>query len=96
MRRDFRDLPLFAWEPPPKVVLFPATRRRAFIRKNAAHAATMSEKGANNTIAHLIRKHRERLARLGVAPDAAEADAAALEAALRVEMARILSSEGAA
>jgi len=94
MQRSADDLPLFAWTPPPVVVLFPATRRRAFIRKNAAHAAGMSEKGANNWLAHLLAKHRERLARIGVDRVAAEADAAALERALRVEMARMVADWG--
>lgn len=96
MRRSADDLPLFAWAPPPVVVLFPATRRRAFIVKNARHAASMSEKGAANWIGHLLAKHRERLARIGVEPKAAEADAVALETALRVEVARIIAEWGGA
>lgn len=91
MQRSADDLPLFAWVPPPKVVLFPSTRRRSFIVKNAAHAAGMKPAGAANWIGHLVDKHRARLARLGVAHDVAEADATALETALRVEMARIIS-----
>lgn len=90
MQRDAVDLPLFNWSPPPKVVLFPATRRRAFILKNARHAAGMKPPGASNWIGHLLEKHRARLARLGVSPESADADAMALETALRTEMARIL------
>ena len=90
MQRDPVDLPLFRWSPPPKVAVFPSAKRRPFVLKNAAHAAGMSPKGADNWIGHLVAKHRNRLARLGVDPVAAATDAAALETALRVELARIL------
>lgn len=97
MRRDhLSELPLFAWDPPPRIAIFPATRRRAFIQKNASHAAGMKPAGAENWLRHLLAKHSARLARLGVTRELAEADAAALETALRVELARIRIAEGAA
>lgn len=95
MQRDALNLPLFQWSPGPKVLAFPATRRRPFVVKNAAHAAGMSDRGANNWIAHLLERHRSRLARLGVEPAAADADAVALETALRVEVARLHAERGA-
>jgi hypothetical protein len=85
------DLPLLAWAPPAKLTLFPSVRRRAFILKNAAHAARLKPEGATNWIGHILAKHRARLERLGADADASAADAAALEAAFRAELARLVS-----
>lgn len=95
MQRDTVPLPLFQRSPGPKVLAFPATRRRPFVVKNARHASRMTKRGADNWLAYILQKHRDRLSRLGVEPVAAEADVAALETALRVEMARLHTEWGA-
>jgi hypothetical protein len=84
------DLPLFAWRPPAgEVLVFPAVRRRAFIRKNAAAADRYNQKAALNYILRLRDKHRERLLRLGVNTEQADADAIKLFAALLDELTRL-------
>jgi hypothetical protein len=89
------DLPLFRWRPPVKVVPFPAGRRVGFIRKNAAQAARYRRPEASaNYIDAQVSAALSRLAKAGVDPDVAAADAAALERALWAEFARITARSG--
>jgi hypothetical protein len=65
-----------------EVFAFPVVRRRAMIQRHALLAAGYSPAGAVRHLDALVRKHKERLERLGVSIEAADLDAAALRNAL--------------
>lgn len=75
---------------------FPAARRRPPILKNARLAATYSDAGARNHLDSIVARHLKRLARLGVDPEEARADADALRVALWSHYARFRMVGGAA
>jgi Family of unknown function (DUF6074) len=79
-----------------EVIPFPAVRRKAFLAKNGRHAAEYRPQAAFRYIDGLVDRHRQRLQRLGVEPAIAEADAAALTAALHAELCRLRMCDGGA
>jgi Family of unknown function (DUF6074) len=69
------------------VVPFPRTRNRAFVRKHAWNAATMTPDGAENYLRRQLSTQRETMQRRGIDADIIDAEMAALERAIRTELA---------
>jgi hypothetical protein len=67
---------------PATIIPFPVVRRRDFIARAANTHERYNSKGAKNYLTHLIERHADRLARLGVAPDLADADVLSLRVAV--------------
>lgn len=89
------DLPLFSWAQPQGsavVVPFPSTRRIAYVKRNARQAAKYRRpEAAENYIRGQADAARGRLLKVGVAAEAAEADARALEVLLWIEYDRLVA-----
>jgi hypothetical protein len=75
------DLPLFSWQPPEKLVIFPTVRNRAKIHRTALAAA--ASKNPENTIRATIDRARVSFQRKGLPADLISKDMAELEGALR-------------
>jgi len=75
------DLPLFDWQPPEKLAIFPTVRNRPKIHKTALSAA--SSKNPENTIRATVERARASFQRKGLPADLIGKDAADLENALR-------------
>lgn len=88
------DLPLFAWQPPPKVLLFPSVRRMPVIMSTAAAAARA--KNPEKTIIAYLTRVRAAHVRKGVPAAEMERDLAALEVALYTHVARCRAGLGGA
>ena len=71
-----------------EVIPFPKTKNRPFIRKQAAHAAGMSEKGGNNYLRIQLDKQRDTMERRGIDPAVIDREIAAMDAAIRAELSR--------
>lgn len=79
------------------IVPFPSTCRRRQIRKTAAYMTVATPAVAESHCREQLRKLRQRLERLGVAPDLVEQEVSSYEAALRAEVWRqVLTPGGAA
>lgn len=72
-----------------KVIPFPLSRRRAFIRKHAAIMATLSPDAAERHLSNQLRIQCSALARRGVAPRDVDREHALLAAAIRAEVAHV-------
>jgi hypothetical protein len=70
-----------------EIIPFPRTKNRPFIEKHALNAANMTVKGGNNYLRIQIDKQRETMERRGIAPDVIDREIAALEDAIRAELA---------
>lgn len=88
------DLPLFAWQPPPKILLFPSVRRVPVIMSTAATAARA--KHPERTIVAYLTRVRAAHIRKGVPTAEMERDLAALEMALYTHVARFRAGLGGA
>ena len=86
------QLPLFAWRPPEKVVLFPSVRRRVMIDRTAIAAA--STRTPENTIKAALARARASHERKGLKPEQIEPDMQALETAIRTTVASLLAKQG--
>lgn len=70
------------------LILFPAFRRIGSIRRTAKCLAGYRASGAEKTLAHRLRQHRDALLRIGFSQTEVEADTRALEFAIRAETAK--------
>lgn len=87
------ELPLFAWNPPQKVAIFPSDRNRKKIHRAAAMAA--SARNPEPTIKALINRARSSFEQRGLPADLIEKDLAALSDALRAQVAILRSKKEA-
>lgn len=87
MQRD--DLPLFAWQPPRQVLLFPLTKRVGKVRHTARKLAGKHGEDADLYWRQVIAANRKHLARLGLADEKVEAELRAFHAAVQAEMLRL-------
>jgi hypothetical protein len=63
---DISELPLFAWRPPAKIILFPLYAQRGHAARIAADLLGKQGAQANEFWKRVIATNRERLARLGL------------------------------
>lgn len=68
-----------------KIVPFPLVRRRGLVRRQAAWFLEQRHDAAEANLRRELHRQREALLRKGVAPPEAEAEAQALETAIRTE-----------
>ncbi|WP_157182139.1 DUF6074 family protein [Methylobacterium sp. WSM2598] len=68
------------------VIPFPRTRNRAFVRKHAWNAATMTSNRAENYLRRQLMTQRETMERRGIDPNIVENEVIALERAIRSEL----------
>lgn len=87
------ELPLFSWKPPQKVVIFPSDRNRQKIFRAASIAA--AAKNPEPTIRALINRARTSYQQRGLPADLIERDLAALDEALRSQVAILRSKKEA-
>lgn len=88
------DLPLFDWQPTAKLVIFPTTRNRVKIERTALAAA--ASKNPENTIRATAERARASYQRKGLPIDLIDKEIGALEAAIRTQVAFLLSRRGVA
>ncbi len=79
-----------------EVLPFPLTRRRSFVRRQAAWLSSMDSKGAAHTLVHQLRVQRDALVRKGVEPKRADAECRDLEAAIRAQIWHMARQPGGA
>lgn len=87
-----KDLPLFNWRPPEKIIVFPSVRRRVMIQRTAIAAA--STRNPENTIKAALARARASHERKGIGPEQVEPDMRALETAIRTTLAALLARQG--
>ena len=73
-----------------EILSFPLTRRRNFIRRQAARIAAAPARTGEKLLAHQIRQQAATLSRKGVPADAVERECQALETAIRAELWRVV------
>ena len=69
-----------------EVIPFPLTRRRAFIAKQAGHAAEMHPDAATRYVQHQVKVQRDTMLRKGVAEEVIEHELRCMELAIRTSM----------
>ncbi len=79
-----------------EVVPFPLTRRRAFIRRQAARIADAAPKTGEKLLAHSLRQQAATMTRRGIAEGIIERECRALECAIRAELWRVVLQPGGA
>lgn len=78
-----------------KMIAFPLARRRAFVLRQANSMAIRSEGLAERYLEQQLRLQADTLANKGIAPEVAAREVAALERAIRSELAGMATvSEG--
>jgi hypothetical protein len=63
------------------VIPFPASKQRGLVERELVGVRYWDTTAAVEWLMQVVRRHRARLAKLGIAPDLIDADVAALEAA---------------
>jgi len=80
-----------------EVIPFPTTRRRTYIRKQAARMASLGHDAAERHLERHLNLQAASMSRKGVSPALIARETRALELAIRVELWRmVLTPEGAA
>ncbi len=79
-----------------EIVPFPLTRRRAFIRRQAARIADVAPKTGQKLLANAVRLQATTMAKRGIGPDVVERECKALECAIRAELWRVVLQPGGA
>lgn len=74
------------------VIPFPLDRRAGYIRRQGNRLATMSSKAADGVLDHQLQIQRDALMRKGIDANEAEAQARALESAIRAEVWKLVMS----
>lgn len=87
MRSD--DLPLLAWKPPVRVLLFPLTRRVGKIRHTAAKLIQKHGEDANLYWRQVVASNRKHLERVGLSEQEIETELRAFNDAVQREMMRL-------
>ena len=77
-----------------RVISFPRTHDRPFVWRQARRMAELKPKAAENWLAYILRKHRETLEDRSVAPAMVEEQVAALEVAIRYDLALMTDNIG--
>jgi hypothetical protein len=72
------------------VVPFPIARRRAFIAKQAAHAALMNQDAGERYVQHQLKVQADSMRRKGVDAELVERELRCMEAAIRASLQRLL------
>ena len=79
-----------------RVVPFPLTRRRDFVRRHAARMAMLPEATAEKHLAHQLRVQADVMLRRGIDPALINVQVRSLETAIRCELWRVTIVEGGA
>lgn len=79
-----------------RILPYPLARRRGLIRKQGARLADMPKREAEKHLVYLLRLQGDTLAKKGVEAAEVERQVAALETAIRCEIARHLVTYGGA
>jgi uncharacterized protein DUF6074 len=79
-----------------EVLPFPIVRRRAYVTKQAAHAACMNPDAGERYIQYQLKIQGDSLRRKGVPEPMIEREISGLETAIRGSMQRLLIDGGAA
>jgi hypothetical protein len=83
------DLPLFAWTPPRKIILFPLTNRVGKVRHTAG---LLSQKHGEDAVLYwrqVISANRKHLTRVGLTDDEIDAELRAFHDAVQGELVRM-------
>ncbi len=72
------------------IIPFPLVQRRAWVRRQAARMADLSEFAAQRHLCVEVDKQREVMRRRGVAPQRIERECSAGSAAVRAELGRLV------
>lgn len=83
-----RDLPLFAWSPPCKVVLFPLTKRLGKVRHTAGILSQKRGEDASLYWKQVIAANRKHLTRIGLDEASIQAELRSFHDAVQSEMVR--------
>jgi hypothetical protein len=83
------DLPLFAWEPPKQILLFPLTRRVGKIRHTALKLASKHGDDAELYWKQVVASQRKHLQRVGLSPVEADEEIVAFFDAVQAEIGRM-------
>lgn len=86
------DLPLFAWQPPRQVLLFPLTKRVGKIRRTASVLSRKHGEDANLYWKQVVAANRKHLARVGLADEEIDRELRSFFEAVQAEMVRIAYS----
>lgn len=87
MQRD--DLPLFNWQPPCRVILFPLTNRIGKVRHTAQLLSRKHGEDAELYWKQVIAANRKHLSRMGISGADAERELAMFFNAVQSEMVRL-------
>ncbi len=79
-----------------EVIPYPLSRRVGLIRKQARWYLEQGERGAEKNLKVLVRQQESSLLAKGVAPEVAEAEAKALEGAIRAMTWHMVIGQGGA
>ncbi len=82
------DLPLFAWKPPSKVLLFPLINRIGKVRKTAALLSSKRGEEAVLYWKQVVAANRKHMSRVGLADETIEAELRRFHDAVQAEMMR--------
>jgi hypothetical protein len=86
MRHD--DLPLFAWQPPKQVLLFPLTKRVGKVRHTASRLASKHGDDALLYWKQVVASNRKHLARIGLSEAEIDTELRSFFDAVQSEMVR--------
>ena len=86
MRDD--DMPLFNWDPPVKILLFPLVNRVGKVRKTASILSRKHGDEADLYWKQIVAGNRKHLARIGLSEKAIESELLSFHQAVHAEMVR--------
>lgn len=83
------DLPLFAWQPPRQVILFPLMKRVGKVRHTAQKLLSKNGYDAELYWKQVVASNRKHLERVGLPPHEIEAELRAFFDAVQAELVRL-------
>ncbi|WP_028034120.1 DUF6074 family protein [Chelativorans sp. J32] len=86
---QLEDLPLLAWQPPRRVLLFPLTKRIGKVRHTALKLSEKNGEDANLYWKQVVAANRKHLERVGLSAEEIDAEIREFFEAVRGEMYRL-------